>query len=275
MNKVKAWPHATLIVLGSGVLAGVVAALWTSHETTARAEARPNVARIERINGSVALNRGLDNSASTVQWIQAVPNMPISVGDSIYTRQNSNAEIAFTGRNFAMVEDNTSLDVLEFSNDRTRVAVRGGSALFDIGALSSGELFEVATPCGAVDLEKPGMYEVAIDKQGNAQATVLRGYAEVVGQQGTGRIEQSEVLSVPCQSNASPVVSRVAPDRAGYVVDNYYRHHYPRRYDGRYRNYYTYLDDPYYWDPYNRYTSYQYASDYIPGLYDLDNYGES
>ncbi|HSD45769.1 MAG TPA: DUF6600 domain-containing protein, partial [Pyrinomonadaceae bacterium] len=47
-----------------------------------------------------------------------------------------------------------------------------------------------------------------------------------------------------------------------------------RYYDGRYRDYNTYLNDPYYFDPYRRNISYQYANSYIPGLYDLDYYGD-
>ena len=49
---------------------------------------------------------------------------------------------------------------------------------------------------------------------------------------------------------------------------------YPQYYDGRYRDYNAYLNDPYYFDPYRRNVSYQYANSYIPGLYDLDYYGD-
>ena len=48
------------------------------------------------------------------------------------------------------------------------MALRNGSALFDVG--SPAELFEVATPCGAVDLEQPGIYHVSINENGNAVA---------------------------------------------------------------------------------------------------------
>jgi hypothetical protein len=61
---------------------------------------------------------------------------------------------------------------------------------------------------------------------------------------------------------------------AGYLVDDYYRYQYPNYYDGRYNDYDVYLSDPYYYDPYRRSISYQYASSYIPGLYDLDYYGD-
>src|SRR5213078_4319289 len=63
-------------------------------------------------------------------------------------------------------------------------------------------------------------------------------------------------------------------EQAGATVDDYYRYKYPKRYDGRYRDYSAYVSDPYYYDPYNSYTSYKYVSDWIPGVDDLDDYGE-
>src|SRR5438046_667941 len=69
-------------------------------------------------------------------------------------------------------------------------------------------------------------------------------------------------------------MSRVDANQAGALLDNHFRYRYPRKYDGRYRNYYTYLDDPNYYDPYRNYPSYNYVSDYIPGVDDLDDYGD-
>jgi len=272
MNRIRLWPHAVLIVLAFAAVAGVAAALWVRYERSAEAKVLPNAARIERVNGQVGVNQSLD--ASSAQWVEATANTPITVGDRIYTRDNSQSDIAFTGRNFAKINANTALDVLDLSNQRTQVALRNGSALFDIGSLSSGELFEVATPCGAVDLEQPGIYQVAVNENGDAVATAFSGAAQVVGQAGAGQIEKGEYLAVSCQGGSPAVRSRVDASQAGPIIDNYYRSRYPRSYDGRYRSYYTYLDDPYYYDPSRRYNSYNYVSDYVPGIYDLDDYGD-
>lgn len=270
MNRIRLWPHGILIVLAFAAVAAIATALWTKYERTADAKALPNAARIERVEGQVGMSQSLDNSNS--QWIEARANNPITVGDRIYTRENSRSQIAFTGRNFATIEANTALDVLDLSGQRTQVALRNGSALFDVG--SPAELFEVATPCGAVDLEQPGIYHVSINENGNAVATAYSGGAQVVGQGGAGRIDKGEYLAIPCQGSSPAVLSRVDSGEAGTVIDNYYRARYPRRYDGRYRSYYTYLDDPYYYDPSRQYNSYNYVSDYIPGVYDLDDYGD-
>src|ERR1700730_12114904 len=193
MDRFKTWPHLAIIGLLCLVLGAGGAALWVRHEQTAQASALPSAARIDRVNGDVGLNRSLDSNAANTQWVKAEQNTPVSVGDRIYTRDKSDASVAFTGRNFARLNEDTSLDLLTLADEKTQVALRDGSAVFDIGALPSGDLFEVATPCGAVDLTDPCPYQIEINDSGNATATALSGVAQVVGRGGTGRIERGEV----------------------------------------------------------------------------------
>jgi FecR protein len=273
MDKIKIWPHAALIVFAFVVIAAIGTGLYLKYERSAQASGLPNAARIERVEGQIAINQSLDQGAGS-KFVEATPNTPITVGDRIYARDNSSSQIAFTGRNFATIESNTALDVLDLSNERTQLALREGAALFDIGSLASGQTFEVATPCGAVDLEKSGIYQISIDQDGNALAKAFSGEAQVVGQGGTGSIEKGESLSLSCQGNSPAVVSRVDAGDAGTVIDKYYRARYPRTYDGRYRSYETYLQDPNYFDQSRRNHSYDYVSENIPGVYDLDDYGD-
>lgn len=273
MNRIRFWPYGALAVLTVAAVAGIGAALWFKYERSAKASSLPGAARIERVDGQVGINQTSD-STNNAQWIQATTNMPVSVGDRIYAKDNSRAQIAFSGRNFATIEANSSLDVLDLSEGRTQVALREGSGLFDVGAIASGQIFEVATPCGAVDVHQPGIYQIIINQNGSATATAYSGEAEIVGQQGTGRIQKGESLAVSCQGGTGAAISRVDANQAGTLIDSYYRYRYPRKYDGRYRSYYTYLDDPYYYDPARQSSSYNYVSDYIPGVDDLDYYGD-
>jgi len=273
MNRVRFWPYGALVVLAFAVVASIAGVLWMKYERRAEASPLPNAARIERVEGEVGINQSTDSTGNS-QWTTATANTPVSVGDRIYTKQNSRTQIGFTGRNLATVDANTSLDVLDLSEQRTQVALREGSALFDVGSVASGNLFEVATPCGAVDFEQPGLYQIAINDNGNAVATTFNGQAQVVGHGGAGRIQKGEYLAVPCQGNAPAVMSRVEPDQAGYLIDNYYRSRYPKTYDGRYRSYNTYLDDPNYYDAARQSASYNYVSEYVPGIDDLDDYGD-
>src|ERR1044071_6024413 len=273
MNNLKVWPHLAIIAVVIAVAAGVGVGLWMRHEQAASAEAIPNAARIQRVEGDVALNNSEAVNAQSDQWITATENQPFSVGDRIYTRDKSRASLAFTGRNFARLNPNTSLDVLALNDARTQLALRDGSAMFDVGYLNSGDLFEVATPYGAVDFQQPGLYNVGIDN-GQVLVSVLSGLAQVVGLGGSGQISKGELLTLAGTTAAQAVLSRLDGRDAGYLVDDYYGYQYPRYYDGRYRDYNAYLSDPYYFDPYRRYVSYQYVNSYIPGLSDLDYYGD-
>ncbi|HEX3185826.1 MAG TPA: FecR family protein, partial [Pyrinomonadaceae bacterium] len=276
MNNLKVWPHLTIIAIIIAVLAGVGVAWWMKHEPTGSAKEVPYAARIQRVDGDVAFSNGQEANATNAasdQWIAATANQPFSVGDRIYTRDNSRASLAFTGRNFARLDPNTSLDVLTLDPRRTQLALRDGSAVFDVGYLDRGDLFEVATPYGAVDLQEPGLYNVGINN-GQVLVSVLSGLAQVVGLGGSGHISKGEMLTLIGQTAADVVLSQLNGRDAGYLVDDYYNYQYPQYYDRRYRDYNVYLNDPYYFDPYRRNVSYQYVNSYVPGLYDLDYYGD-
>src|SRR5690349_5315186 len=163
MREIKVWPHLVIVAVVCAVLAGVGVALWMRHEQTASAEALPNAARIQRVEGEVAFNNSDAANAQSDEWVTATNNQPFSVGDRIYTRDKARASLAFTGRNFARLNPNTSLDVLTLNDRRTQLALRDGTAMFDVGYLAPNDLFEVATPYGAVDLQQPGLYNVGID----------------------------------------------------------------------------------------------------------------
>ena len=274
MNRIKLWPHVTILVVVVAIIAGLGMAWWMKYNQSASAEGLPYAARIQRVEGEVAFSDDRANADANPQWTPATANQPFSQGDRIYTRDNARTSLAFSGRNFARLNPNTSLDIIALEDRRTQLALRDGSAIFDVGYLAPNELFEVATPYGAVDFDQPGLYNVGFDRNGGVLVSVLSGLARVVGMGGSGEISKGEMLTLLGQTAAEVALSRLNRDDAGYMVDDYYRYQYPNSYDGRYNNYDAYLNDPYYYDPYQRSTSYRYVSSNIPGFYDLDYYGD-
>jgi len=268
-------PQAAIVGLLIAFVAGSGLAwlLLRGGETVdADVSAQPMAARIDRVDGDVGIARVTDENTEP-DWDEATINTPVSVGDRIYAREGSHTSIALTGRNFVRLDPGTSLDVLALSDQRTQLALRGGSAIFDVGALEPNAFYEVATPCGAVDFNQPGLYQIGIDN-GNAIISVLSGLAQVVGASGSGYINKGEVYTLVGQAASEVVASTLAPRLAGGIVDDYYRYRYSNAYDGRYQNYDTYLSDPFYYDPYRSSASYGYVSADIPGLRDLDYYGD-
>src|SRR5438045_1514441 len=93
------WPRS--IAISVPFISSIVGVFsCRKYEPASSAKSLPNAARIERVEGQVAVNHSLDNTANG-QWVAATVNSPISVGDRLYTRENSRSQIAFTGRNFA------------------------------------------------------------------------------------------------------------------------------------------------------------------------------
>jgi hypothetical protein len=248
-------------------------------DNVAATDVMPLAARVDRLDGEVGIDRQNDAQANSqdlaaTDWGKATVNTPVSVGSRVYVKDKSHAAIAFSGRNYARFNPNTSLDVLSLSQRRTQLALREGSGIFDVGALAPGELFEVATPNGAVDFQEPGLYQVGIDDRGSTLVSVLSGIAQVIGLAGSGRVSRGQLLTFGGGQDAyaSQLDSRVC----GNITNDYYSYRYPKTYDGRYADYQRYQDDPYYYDPYRRSASYQYIHDdaEVAGLDDLDDYGD-
>jgi type II secretory pathway pseudopilin PulG len=274
MNKIKLWPHGAVVLTVVALVAGLGAYLWMNHEQTASAESLPYAARIQRVDGDVAFSDNRAGADGSQDWSAATANQPFSEGDRIYTRDNARTSLAFNGRNFARLDPNTSLDCVSLGDRRTQLALRDGSAMFDVGYLQPNEVFEVATPNGAINFDQPGLYNVGFDRNGGVLVSVLSGLASVIGPGGSSQINKGEMLTLLGQAASEVALSRLNRQDAGRQVDDYYRYQYPNSYDGRYSNYDAYLSEPNYYDPYRRNVSYQYSSSYIPGLNDLDAYGD-
>jgi ferric-dicitrate binding protein FerR (iron transport regulator) len=208
MNRIKLWPHVTIVVMVAALIAGLGTWLYLRHEQAVEAEALPNAARIQRVDGEVALSDNRANADDNAQWTAATANQPFSEGDRIYTRDNSRTSLAFSGRNFARLDPNTSLDCVSLRDRRTQLALRDGSAMFDVGYLQPDELFEVATPNGAVDFTQPGLYNVGFDRNGGVLVSVLSGLAQVVGLGGSGQVNKGEMLTLLGQTAAELAQSR-------------------------------------------------------------------
>lgn len=276
-GKLSKVPQNVVIIAALVAIVGISGlALWlTRSEPKADAAIMPRAARIERVEGEVGIARTFDQEQEAeLEWADAVMNAPLTTGDRVYAQEGARTSVAFTGRNFARLDSGASMDVLSLTDDRTQLALRDGSAFFDLGELGPDELFEVATPNGAVQFEEPGLYQLGFDDQGSTLISVLSGVAQVVGLAGSGEIGKGEMLTLAGQAAAQVLMSKLAPDYAGSLVDDYYDYRYPD-YDGRYSSYDRYLDDPYYYEPYRRSVSYRHVDSYdIPGLYDLDQYGD-
>jgi hypothetical protein len=275
-----------MLLLGAVIVTGAALITSCSHSNqdpnaVAADTGPPLAARVDQLDGTVGIvppapTQGQSEPQTNIGWTQASVNTPVSVGSRVYVKENSKAGIAFSGRNYARLNPNTSLDVLALAQRRTQLALRQGSCEFSVGALAPDELFEVGTPDGAVDFTQPGLYQVGIDDGGGVLVSCLSGTARVVDTGGACEVSKGQLVTLAAAAASEAIVSQLSPAVAGSICNDYYSYRYPSTYDGRYSDYNRYLDDPYYYDPYRRSASYQYIPDdsEVAGLDDLDNYGD-
>ena len=272
-----------VFVIGAAALVGAALLIWlrpglNGKNSVEANDAIPFAARMDRIDGDVGIARQTSPEVQPYQgWSKTTLNAPVSLGDRIYVKSGSKAAIAFSGRTYARLNPETALDVVALTQGRTQLALRQGTCEFAVGDLDSGEVFEVGTPNGAVDFAEPGLYQVGIDDEGDTVVSVLSGLANVSGLAGSGEVSKGQLLTLAAAEAAEAVISSLSPDVAGTIVNDYYSYRYPTTYDGRYADYNTYAEDPFYYEEsYRRSASYQYLSDdtEIAGLDDLDDYGD-
>jgi hypothetical protein len=208
-------------------------------------EIRQTVARISYISGEVSFSRGDDPD----DWQPADRNVPMTLGDRVYTGSRSRLELQIHGGDSIRLGARSDLAALNLTDDTKQFAVKAGVASFQIRRLYEGELFEVDTPNAAVTFEAPGEYRVDVDDHGDTRVSVRRGSATVAAGGGQVPLDEGQVIELEgIDSPRYDIVSLSAPD--GW--DRWVEQRENRLASAR---------------------SYQYVSADIVGADDLDEYG--
>lgn len=224
------------------------------------------VARISLIEGEVSYQRAND---SKKDWFDATLNLPLDESDQLYSGPDGRAEIQLSGRNIVRIDRDTNLRFTQFNTGTVQMALPIGVAYFRVDSLDKRQFdvvdandlgandpvyFEVDTPTVAVTFAKEGIYRINVRDDGSTEVIVRQGQAEVYSQ---------EIGAVVVKKGRRIIVE-------GHD-DNYQI---------------TRLEDKDNWDRWNdrrdddlfaradSYRSARYVPVAIPGVYDLDTYGE-
>jgi FecR protein len=234
----------TLWTLGS-VLFGLFSSLATAQVRDEYGEIHQTVARISFLSGEVSFARGDDPD----DWQPADVNVPMTLGDRIYTGSRSRIELQVHGGDFVRLGAHTDFAALDLTEDTKQFSLRSGVASFRIRRLSEYEIFEIDTPNAAVTFERPGDYRVDVDENGFTRVAVRAGSATVAA--GGGQIPLTAGEGMEVEGIDEPrydIVALAGPDGWDRWVSE--------RDDRRTRT-----------------RSYQYVSADIVGADDLDEYG--
>jgi hypothetical protein len=156
------------------LLAGITALAlsgWVAAEPPSRA------ARLGYLQGTVSFS-----PAGQPDWVQAVVNLPLTTGDSLWADADSRAELQVGGATIR-VGAATSMTLLNLDDYIAQVQLSQGSLKVRVRRLGPDQAFEVDTPNLAFTLRRPGEYRIDVDPNGDATAVMVRsGQAEVYGE---------------------------------------------------------------------------------------------
>jgi len=126
------------------------------------------VARLGYIEGSVSLQpAGVDD------WVQAVPNRPLTTGDQLWTSDGSRAELQL-GSSVIRLSENTSFSFLQLDDHTVQIQLSSGSIGVRLRRLDNDDYFEVDTPNLAFTASQPGSYRLDASSDGGYTVVSLR-----------------------------------------------------------------------------------------------------
>src|ERR1700736_1430037 len=151
--------------------------VFTPNRAEADADDPPSrVARVAFIEGSVSFQ-----PAGTQDWVAAPLNRPLTTGDTLWSDQNSRAELQLDG-SVIRLASSSELSIVNLNNEVTQIRLTSGTLLLRVRRLDDNESYEVDTPNLAFSILRPGVYRVSVDESGvNTAIRVRSGEGEVTG----------------------------------------------------------------------------------------------
>ena len=158
------------------MLAGLVCMMLSASVAAQNYDPPGRVARIRYIQGSVSFA-----PAGESEWIAAVTNRPVTIGDQLWVDADSRAELD-AGSAVIRVNANTSISFLNLDDRTLQVQLTQGVINLRVRRLHSGDIVEVDTPNQAFSVVAPGLYRVDAGADGSSSVVVVRqGHGQVTG----------------------------------------------------------------------------------------------
>ncbi len=167
------------------------------------------VARIGYLEGSVSFQ-----PAGETDWVQAVPNRPMTTGDRLWSDRDSRVELQL-GSAVIRLDANTGFSFLNLDDNTVQIQLTSGSVNVRVRRLDQNDVFEIDTPNLAFSISQPGTYRVAASEDGTNTVVSVReggGQSTGNGQTYTLHAGQSGTFSGSDSLNADVVDIR-GPDR--------------------------------------------------------------
>ena len=134
------------------------------------------VGRMNYSQGQVSFQPGGEGD-----WVQAVPNRPLTTGDNLWADRDSRAEL-HVGSTALRIGSETSLTFLDLDDHTMQLRLAQGSLILRVRHLDDDETIEIDTPNIAFDVQRLGEYRIDVHPDGQESVIdVYSGRGEAVG----------------------------------------------------------------------------------------------
>ena len=206
----------------------------------------PEAGRLSYISGNVSIQ-----PVTSEEWGQAYPNLPVGPGDRIFTDADGRAEIQ-VGQTYVRIGPNTDVTLVDDSQFNINFGVAQGSIRVHSFGLWPRQLLDISTPNGNAEFANNG--DLRVDVMPNDGATVFTNLGQFADITGAGNFRQEldygQSLEV---AGSNPVYPQWLQPAGPDDLDSWSQQRDQQM---------------------ARVVSYQYASPDIPGVADLDTYGD-
>src|SRR5713226_6039701 len=187
----------------------LAAAFLTPQRAAASDDDDPpsRVARLSYVEGAVSFE-----PAGTDEWVDAVRNRPITVGDKLWSDNGSRVELKIDNGAIRMGSD-TGLSFLNLDDRVVQIRLTEGTLNLRVRRMDNDDTMEVDTPNLAFSILRPGEYKIAVNENGDSTIINVRdGQGEVTGGGSAYTIHAREVGTFDGVDELSANVERVGRD---------------------------------------------------------------
>jgi hypothetical protein len=183
----------------------------SSGQSSVATDADPNapgMARVSYVSGSVSTQRG-DNG----DWVPAVVNTPVAVGDRINTGQDGRTEIELDYADILRMSASTTAKIAQLNRNNIQVQVGQGLATYTV--LKDAQATpEIDTPNSSVHPNGPGEFRVMVNSDAETEITVREGSADVSTPQGSTHVDAGQLITVAGTDNPEYKISTAPAEDA-------------------------------------------------------------
>ncbi len=164
------------------------------------------VARLGYIQGSVSFQPAGEND-----WVDAVPNRPMTTGDKLWADRDSRAELQL-GSAVVRLSENTGVSFLNLDDHTVQLQLSSGSVNIRVRRLDRDDDFEIDTPNLAFTAFEPGNYRLDASEDGaNTIITLRNGDGEATGNGQTYSLHAGQVGTFSGTESLYADVEQVGP----------------------------------------------------------------